>query len=88
MQHELTGHAMAHHLIKSARVTEKTTHLAARHNCFVFEVAHTANKTDIRKAVEETWKVRVLGVRTQTRIGKSRRHKASIGVTQQGLRKI
>lgn len=82
MQLKSNNENLAHHVIKSARVTEKTTHLSERHNCFVFEVANTANKLDIKRAVEETWSVRVLSVRTQSRVGKSRRHRGLVGTTQ------
>ncbi|MBM4076925.1 MAG: 50S ribosomal protein L23, partial [Planctomycetes bacterium] len=60
------------HIIKGARVTEKTTHLSQRHNCYVIEVSVAADKLAIKRAVEELWSVRVLGVRTQMRIGKRR----------------
>ncbi len=68
----------AHHVIKSALVTEKTTHIAERYNCFVLEVASSSNKLQIKQAVEDSWGVRVIAVRTQTRVGKAHRHKAII----------
>ena len=76
-----TKHAGPHHVLKSSRVTEKTTHAAERYNCYVIEVTVSCNKSEIRDAVEGAWSVRVLGVRTQMRIGKFRRHK---GVLAQG----
>ena len=63
-------------------VTEKGTHLSERHNAYTFEVNAQATKTDIKKAVEELWDVRVVGVRTQNRIGKPRRHKMHLGKTK------
>jgi large subunit ribosomal protein L23 len=72
-----------HHVIKSTLVTEKTTHIAEKYNCFVLEDAFSSNKFEIKKAVEDSWGVRVLAVRTQTRIGKARRHKSIIGVSRQ-----
>ncbi|MEM7812037.1 MAG: 50S ribosomal protein L23 [Planctomycetota bacterium] len=63
-------------------VTEKGTHLSERHNCYTFEVHPGASKTDIKQAVETLWGVRVDKVRTQNRVGKSRRFKASKGVTK------
>lgn len=72
-----------HHVVKSAVVTEKTTHIAERYNCFVLEVASSSNKLEIRNAVEDTWGVRVLAVRTQTRVGKVHRHKSIVASTRQ-----
>src|SRR5690606_31419950 len=44
-------------------VTEKGTTLSERHNAYTFEVHPKADKTDIRRAVEELWNVRVNKVR-------------------------
>ena len=63
-------------------VTEKGTTLSERHNAYTFEVHPKADKTDIRRAVEELWSVRVSKVRTQNRKGKPRRHKMSSGYTK------
>jgi len=63
-------------------VTEKGTHISSRYNAYAFEVNKLATKTDIRKAVESLWDVRVLKVRTQNRVGKPRRTKMKIGHTQ------
>lgn len=57
-------------------VTEKGTHVSTRHNAYAFEVHPMATKTDIKKAVESLWNVRVIAVRTQNRNGKPRRTKA------------
>jgi large subunit ribosomal protein L23 len=62
-------------------VTEKGTHLSERHNAYTFAVHPAATKTDIKKAVEELWSVRVVGVRTQNRKGKTRRHRFKLGRT-------
>ncbi len=63
-------------------VTEKGTHISERHNAYAFEVSSVATKTDIKRAVEELWGVRVVAVRTQNRIGKPRRHKMAYGRTK------
>lgn len=63
-------------------VTEKGTHLSARHNVYAFEVHSLATKEDIRKAVESLFNVRVRKVRTQTRVGKPRRGKTSVSTTK------
>ena len=59
-------------------VTEKGTHVSTRHNAYAFEVHSLATKADVRKAVESLWNVRVIAVRTQNRVGKPRRSKATV----------
>jgi large subunit ribosomal protein L23 len=60
-------------------VTEKGTHQFTRHNAYPFQVNLWANKTQIKAAVEELFNVRVLKVRTQNRIGKTRRYRYRLG---------
>ena len=55
-------------------ITEKATHLSERHNAYTFEVNPLATKTEIKRAVEELFNVKVADVRTQNRRGKLRRH--------------
>lgn len=62
-------------------VTEKGTHLSERYNSYTFEVNAQATKTDIKRAVEELWDVRVAKVRTQNRRGKPRRTRMARGHT-------
>jgi len=69
-------------------VTEKGTHVSTRHNAYAFEVHPLATKTDIKAAVQSLWNVRVLAVRTQTRVGKPRRSKAITVQTQSWKRAI
>lgn len=69
-------------------VTEKGTHVSTRHNAYAFEVHPLATKTDIRKAVEALWSVRVLAIRTQNRVGKPRRSRAVTVQTQSWKRAI
>ena len=64
-----------HQIILRPLVTEKGTHLSSRRNAYAFEVHPQATKIDIRAAVQALWKVRVVGVRTQNRVGKPRRSK-------------
>ena len=54
-------------------ITEKTTVLKERNREVCFEVAPRANKTEIKKAVETLFKVKVECVRTQAKHGKERR---------------
>ena len=55
-------------------VTEKGTHVSTRHNAYAFEVHPLASKSDIKRAVETLWEVRVVGVRTQNRVGTPWQH--------------
>lgn len=65
-----------HQIVLRPLVTEKGTHQADRYNAYTFEVHPQAAKGDIKRAVEAVFNVRVLKVRTQTRLGKPRRYKA------------
>lgn len=62
-------------------VTEKGMHLSESHNSYTFAVNPLATKTDIKRAVQELWDVKVTKVRTQNRKGKPRRHKMAQGHT-------
>jgi large subunit ribosomal protein L23 len=53
-------------------ITEKNTDLQEAKNQYVFEVAIDANKIEIRKEVENRFKVRVTNVKTLIRKGKSK----------------
>jgi large subunit ribosomal protein L23 len=68
-----------HQIILRPLVTEKGTHQFTRHNAYPFQVNQWANKEQIKAAVEELFNVRVRKVRTQTRLGKSRRYRFRIG---------
>jgi len=63
-------------------VTEKGTYLSEELNAYTFEVNPGATKTDIKRAVQELWEVRVDSVRTQNRKGKPRRTRYGIGHTR------
>ena len=69
----------AHQVVVRPLVTEKGTHTSERYNQYPFEVHPQASKGDIKRAVEQLWNVRVQRVRTQTRKGKPRRHRMSVG---------
>ncbi len=71
-----------HQVILRPLVTEKGTHLSEKLNAYSFEVHPQATKTDIKSAVQQLWDVRVVDVRTQTRVGKPRRHKMTVGHTR------
>jgi len=59
-------------------ITEKSTRLKEKNREVCFEVARKANKTEIKKAVEHLFKVKVGKVRTLKKTGKVRR----VGRTQ------
>jgi large subunit ribosomal protein L23 len=60
-------------------LTEKATSLAERHNHVSFKVHPEANKHQIRAAIEASYPVKVLKVRTLISPGKKRRKGNSIG---------
>ena len=62
-------------------ITEKTLRLAERHNTYTFRVRATANKVQVRDAIERLFGVTVEGVRTQNYIGKFRRVGRYTGAT-------
>ena len=55
---------MINYVIKKPLITEKTLMLAATQNTYVFEVARTAEKNQIKKIIEDLFKVKVLSVNT------------------------
>jgi large subunit ribosomal protein L23 len=70
---------IATEVIRRPIVTEKTSH-ASGANRYAFEVDRRATKIDIRRAIEEIYKVRVLKVATLVRKGRVRRFR--YGATQ------
>jgi len=70
-----------HHLIKGPIITEKTHSQREAANKVTFRVSMKANKIEIRKAIEDIFKVKVLGVNTIHIRGKAKR----LGRTQ-GMR--
>jgi len=54
-------------------MTERSTLLREKYNQYFFEVAPASTKTDVKRAVEELFKVKVLRVRTMNVGGKFRR---------------
>jgi large subunit ribosomal protein L23 len=66
-------------IVRRPIVTEKGSTLKDENNQLIFEVALAANKSEIKKAVEKLFKVTVLSVRTQNRLGKRKRLGKSYG---------
>lgn len=62
-----------HKIILRPVITEKTTQLKATSGVICFEVARSANKIEIQRAVERLFKTKVDEVRTQMKTGKVRR---------------
>jgi large subunit ribosomal protein L23 len=60
-------------LIRRPLITEKATRLKEASNTVCFEVARTANKIEVRRAVETLFGVKVLDVRVANRQGKWKR---------------
>jgi len=69
-------------VIKKILLTEKGTRLTEEQNKYLFRVDRNANKVEIKKAVEELFKVRVMAVNTMRRKGKKKRERtAQYGTT-------
>jgi len=60
-------------------VTEKGTTLKDDNNQIIFEVDPRSNKSEIKKAIEKLFKVKVLAVHTQNRLGKRKRLGKTVG---------
>ena len=60
-------------IIKVPLITEKSTILKERENKYAFLVDNRANKDEIKRAVEEIFKVKVLAVNTSYLRGKIKR---------------
>ncbi|MBV8975593.1 MAG: 50S ribosomal protein L23, partial [Sinobacteraceae bacterium] len=62
--------------------TEKTSLAMQNHNQYTFRVRRDATKTDIRKAIELMFDVKVAGVQVVNEPGKARRFGRTTGRTQ------
>lgn len=60
-------------IIRRPLLTERSTFLKEKFNQYQFEVARDASKGEIKRAVQEAFKVKVSGVRTMNVPGKQRR---------------
>lgn len=83
-----------YHVIKRPLVTEKGTHQSrqshaatrtrvGRGGAYSFEVHPSANKIEIRDAIEKIYGVKVEAVRTSMHKGKRRRTRFKFGMTRQ-----
>ena len=64
-------------IIKTVRVTEKGSTQSEKFNQYTVVADRRANKTQIRRAVQELFKVKVLDVSTMNVRGKYRRQRTS-----------
>jgi large subunit ribosomal protein L23 len=64
-------------VIKTVRVTEKGTAQSEKHNQYQVVVDKRANKIDIKHAVEQAFKVKVVRVNTMRVRGKPRRERTA-----------
>ncbi|HMO05194.1 MAG TPA: 50S ribosomal protein L23 [Kiritimatiellia bacterium] len=64
-------------IIKKVLLTEKGTRLSTDLNQYLFNVHPDANKIEIKKAIEDMFKVGVVRVNTMNRLGKMKRDRRS-----------
>ncbi len=64
-------------IIKTVRLTEKGTRQGEKYNQYTIVADRRANKTQIRQAVQELFKVKVTRVNTLNVAGKYRRQRTS-----------
>jgi large subunit ribosomal protein L23 len=64
----------AYRVIRRPHNSEKAHEYVQEDDTYVFQVDRDATKTDIRRAVEKIWNVRVRAVRTLNQPGKIRRY--------------
>ncbi len=69
-------------VLLAPHVTEKTSLAMQNHNQYVFHVRRDATKTDIKRAVELMFEVKVQGVQVANEPGKARRFGRTRGRTQ------
>jgi large subunit ribosomal protein L23 len=69
-------------IILSPILTEKSTSSIEHVNQYTFRVHSTANKIEIRKAIESIFNVKVVRVCTRHKLGKHKRMGMKMGVTR------
>ena len=78
----------AYEIIKSLLITEKSTKLKEKFNEYTFLVDKRSNKIEIKRAVQEIYKVKVKDVNTMILPGKLRRVRFQVGYTPDYKRAI
>ncbi|MHC4377180.1 MAG: 50S ribosomal protein L23 [Planctomycetota bacterium] len=71
----------SYQIIKKPHVTEKTADDMGTRNAYTFRVPIDANKVEIRQAVEQLFKVKVLAVNTLRAPRKAKRRGWAVGMT-------
>ncbi len=71
-----------HTLVHSPHITEKSTVSMDEGGVYVFRVAKTANKIEIKSAIEDIFDVQVKNVNTVNQRGKRKRLGRSLGFTK------
>jgi large subunit ribosomal protein L23 len=64
-----------HSVIRGLQITEKGTRLTTEGNKYLLEVDPAANKMEIKRAVQDFFKVTVVKVNTMNYLGKLRRER-------------
>jgi large subunit ribosomal protein L23 len=77
----------AFEIIKTVRLTEKGTRQSEKYNQYTVVADPRANKTQIRQAVQELFKVKVTRVNTLNVRGKDRRQRTAQAGTTPGWKK-
>jgi large subunit ribosomal protein L23 len=77
-----------HQIIRRPAISEKGTALTERQNKYVFEVAPEANKIEIKRAVQDIFKVTVTRVNTMRMPGKKKRVRYKVGMTPEWKKAI
>lgn len=78
-------------LLKRPLMTEKSVRLTEMERTYAFEVPRTANKVEIKRAIEEIFEVKVDHVRTINKRGKLKRlgmHMGRRSATKKALVKL
>lgn len=71
-----------HVIIRAPMITEKSTRKTEIDNAYTFRVASSANKIEIRRAVESIFEVEVKSVNTSWQRGKRKRVGRHVGMTK------
>jgi len=71
----------SHNVIKKPLLTEKGSRMSERENKYSFRADKNANKIEIKRAVEELFKVKVTCVNTLMMRGKKKRVRHRVGKT-------
>lgn len=79
-EHAVASHPFLATLLVAPRISEKAAKLGES-NKYVFVVTRSANKVELKKAIERAYKVRVTGVNIITNMGKSRNFGQKSGKT-------